>query len=74
MPKLPVVKPKIVLKKLKKIGFFIDHVTGSHYILYKENHPTPVTVPIHNKDLKPGTIHGILEQSGLTVDEFLKIK
>ena len=74
MPKLPVVKPKVVIRKFKKIGFVIDHVTGSHYILYKEGRLNLVTVPLHNKDLKPGTIHNILEQSGLTVSQFLKIR
>lgn len=74
MPKLPAVKPKAVLKKLKRRGFVVDHVTGSHYILYKENRPNLVTVPMHNKDLKPGTIHSILEQSGISIEDFLKIK
>lgn len=74
MPKLPAFKPKEVLRKLKKRDFFIDHITGSHYILYKENRLHPVTVPMHNKDLKPGTLRGIIEQSGLTAEEFLKIK
>ncbi len=74
MPRLPVVKPKAVLKKLRKKGFLVDHTTGSHYILYREGHPNPVTLPTHNKDLKPGTIHAVLEQSGLTIEEFLKIK
>lgn len=74
MPKLPVLKPKIVIRKLKKVGFIIDYISGSHYILYKEGHLNPVTVPMHNKDLKPGTLHSILEQSGLTVEDFLKIR
>lgn len=74
MPKLPVVKPRVVIRKLKKIGFVVDHITGSHYVLYKEGHPNLVTIPLHNKDLKPGTIHNILEQSGLTVSQFLKIR
>ncbi len=74
MPKLPVVKPKVVLKKLKKIGFIVDHISGSHYILYKERHPFPVTLPMHNRDLKPGTISSILDQVGLTIEEFLRIK
>lgn len=44
MPKLPVVKPKVVIRKLKKAGFVVDHITDSHYLLYKEGHPNLVTV------------------------------
>jgi len=29
-----------------------------------------VTVPIHNKDLKRRTLASIIEQAGLTADEF----
>lgn len=36
MPKLPCVKPKQLIKVLKKIGFFVDRISGSHYILYKD--------------------------------------
>lgn len=74
MPKLTALKPKDVLKKLKKFGFIADHVTGSHYILYKDGHPNPVSVPMHNRDLKTGTLTGIIKQSGLTPEEFLKLK
>lgn len=74
MPRLPVARPKEVIKKLKKVGFIVDHITGSHYILYKVSHPTTVTVPMHNHDLKPWTINSILDQSGLTIEEFLKLK
>lgn len=73
MPKLPPQKPKELIKKLAKVGFFVDHVTGSHKILYKEGHPRPVVVPSHNKDLKKGTLLSILEQAELSKDEFLKL-
>ena len=66
--KLPSLKPKIVIKALERNGFYIHHVAGSHYILKKEN--LRVTVPFHNKDLKPGTLASIIAQAGLTVEEF----
>lgn len=74
MPKVPPHKPREVLRKLKKKGFHVDHHTGSHAILYKKGHPVPVSVPIHNKDLKPGTLHAIIKQAGLTPEGFLRIK
>jgi predicted RNA binding protein YcfA (HicA-like mRNA interferase family) len=69
--KLPVLKPKRVMKALERGGFHVHHATGSHYILKKDI--LRVTVPYHNKDLKPGTLRSIIEQAGLTVEEFLKL-
>ena len=72
MAKLPVVKPKEVIRALQHVGFYIHHQTGSHARLIHPTNPTlRVTVPIHNKDLPKGTLANILRQAGLTVDEFL---
>lgn len=69
--KLPALKPKIVLRALERGGFYVHHVSGSHYILKKDG--LRVTVPYHGKDLKPRTLASIIEQSGLTVEEFLDL-
>jgi predicted RNA binding protein YcfA (HicA-like mRNA interferase family) len=69
--RLPVVKPKIVIRALKRAGFVIHHTTGSHYFLKKEKQR--VSVPYHNKDLKPGTLRSIVAQAGLTVEEFVDL-
>lgn len=72
MPKLPRVKPAKVIKALKRAGFYIDHITGSHYIFYQNDESWPVSVPRHNKDLKLGTLKSILKQAKLSVKEFLE--
>ncbi|PIU16196.1 hypothetical protein COT20_00785 [bacterium (Candidatus Gribaldobacteria) CG08_land_8_20_14_0_20_39_15] len=72
MPKLPRVKPTQVIRALKRAGFFIDHTTGSHYILYKDDKSNPVTVAIHNKNLKIGTLKSILKQAKLSVEDLKK--
>jgi predicted RNA binding protein YcfA (HicA-like mRNA interferase family) len=68
--RLPAVKPKEVLKALRRAGFIIHHTSGSHHVL---KHPTKphlrVTVPYHNKDLKRRPFASIVEQAGLTADE-----
>lgn len=69
--KLPAVKPKIVIRALKRSGFIVHHTTGSHYIMKKEN--LRVTVPYHNKDLKPGTLASIIAHASLTVEEFVDL-
>ena len=71
--KLPAIKPKKVIAKLRKVGFCIDHQTGSHIILLHRD-GRRVTVPRHNKDLKEGTLKGILKQVRLGVKEFIELK
>lgn len=69
--KLPSLRPKKVIKALERNGFIIHHITGSHHILKKGK--LRVTVPYHNKDLKPGTLASIIKQAGITVEEFLDL-
>ena len=70
--RLPVLKPKDVLRALNRAGFFTHHVSGNHYILKHPERPSRrVTLPWHNKDLKRRTLASIVEQSGYTVEEFL---
>ncbi len=69
---LPVLRPKQVLRALKKNGFFIHHQTGSHIQLKHRHHPARrVTIPYHNKDLPKPILKSIIHQSGLTKEEFL---
>lgn len=68
--KLPVLKSKEVLQKLKHAGYSIDHQTGSHIILLHPSTNRRVTVPYHNKDLKRKTVKSIVKQTGLSIVEF----
>ena len=74
MSRLPPAKPRLVLRALQRAGFVVHHTSGSHYIL---KHPgrlgVRVTLPYHNRDLKRRTLESILDQAGLTSDEFLKL-
>jgi len=65
---LPAVKPRQVIKALKKIGFEFYRQKGSHQIYVSGN--KQVIVPYHNKDLKKGTLFNIIKGTGLSVDEF----
>lgn len=57
------------VRALKRLGFVPLRQTGSHLILRKNSRT--VVVPQH-KPLKPGTLKGIIEQAGLTLDEFVE--
>ncbi len=72
MPKLPVVSGEEVIKALSKIGFRTRKGKGSHVVLQRPNDYRNVSVPLH-KRLKPGTLRGIIKQSGLTVEEFIEL-
>lgn len=71
---LPSLKPKQVIKVLKKHRFVLRRIKGSHHHLtFTGKRRYQVTIPVHNKDLKPGTPHSIIKQTGLTVDEFIDL-
>ena len=57
-------KPRELIKLLKKDGFLFIRQSGSHAI-YKKNNALMVVVPIHNRDIPKGTLNGILKDSGL---------
>jgi len=62
------------LRALERAGFFIHHTSGSHHILKHPNKPElRITLPMHNRELKRRTLESILDQSGLTAEEFLKL-
>lgn len=65
MPKLPVLTPKKLLKILHQAGFFADHQTGSHLVLYNPQKGRRVVVPIHPKDLPKGTLRSILRSANI---------
>jgi predicted RNA binding protein YcfA (HicA-like mRNA interferase family) len=74
MSRLPALKPRQVLRALQRAGFFIHHSSGSHYILKHPNSPQRrVTLPFHARDLKRGTLFSIVEQSGLSTEQFLDL-
>lgn len=73
MSKLPVISGRQLCKMLEKVGYFIDHQTGSHIILRNEISPhRRLTVPDH-KEVAKGTLRSIIRQAGLTMEEFRKL-
>ena len=73
MHKLPILSGKDVVKALSKIGYKIDHQTGSHIILRHEKPPhRRITVPNH-KEISKGTLRAIIRQAGLTIEEFIRL-
>lgn len=61
------VKPKQIIKVLEEKGFKFIRQKGSHRLYRKDD--SSVTIPYHNKDLKPGTLQSILRQSGIKKED-----
>lgn len=72
MPKFPVLTSKKLLGILQKEGFKIDHITGSHYILYHQLSGKRATIPYHSKDLPQGTLCSILRSAGISKKDLKK--
>ena len=68
MPKLPVLSGADVIKALEQLGFAQVRQRGSHVVLRRGS--TGTVVPLH-REVKTGTLAGILRQAGVTQDEFL---
>jgi predicted RNA binding protein YcfA (HicA-like mRNA interferase family) len=55
---------------LRKHGWELKRVRGSHHIFGKPENPSILTVPVHgNKSLKIGTLKALLRDAGLTESE-----
>ena len=73
-PKLPVVTARDVIKVATKTGFVLDRQKGSHAVYYRERNKARIVVPVHaGKTIKPKTMVSILEDMGLTTEEFHKL-
>lgn len=73
MSRLPSLKPRQVVAALERGGFEIVRIVGSHYQMFNERTRRHTTVPHHNRDLPRGTVAAIIQQAGLTRDEFLRL-
>ena len=72
MPKLPAVRPRIVIQFLERNGFALDHVSGSHFIFYNPVSRRRAVVPRHNRDMPKGTLISLLREAGFSRDELVR--
>ncbi|HVA29035.1 MAG TPA: type II toxin-antitoxin system HicA family toxin [Candidatus Baltobacteraceae bacterium] len=68
--KLPVVDEAAVVRVLKRAGFELEHINGSHHIMRNPD-GRKSSVPIHaGKTLRRGLLASILKDDRLSVEEF----
>jgi predicted RNA binding protein YcfA (HicA-like mRNA interferase family) len=69
----PSVKAKDFIGVISTLGYQLDRQRGSHAI-YKDGSGRRVVVPMHSgKDLKPGTLGGMVKDVGLEKAEFFQL-
>ena len=67
MAKLPLVSGQEARQALERLGFSFLRQKGSHAILRRGSQGC--VVPMH-REIKQGTLRGVLKQAGVTEDKF----
>jgi predicted RNA binding protein YcfA (HicA-like mRNA interferase family) len=73
MTRLPMVSARKMIKALERAGFVADGQKGSHFYLWHPLTKILTSVPVHPGDLKRSLVRAILNQTGITEDEFRKL-
>lgn len=71
MSRVPVLRPRAVVKAFEKLGWEVVRQRGSHIILTKEGHIATLSVPNHS-EVARGTLRSLIARAGITVEEFLE--
>ncbi len=48
-------------------------VTGSHHYYYNSKTEKIAVVPFHSKDIRKGTLHAILKNAGISIEELIEL-
>ena len=70
MPKLPRISGTECVAALRRLGFEVVRQRGSHVVLRRG--PQGCVVPTH-RELKIGTLHGVMKQAGIEAEEFIRV-
>ena len=72
MSKLPVAAARDVIRVAERLGFEFDRQRGSHAVYLRVSDRRRLVIPIHKgRDLKPGTLRGLIDDMGLSMEEFV---
>ncbi|NCC24556.1 MAG: type II toxin-antitoxin system HicA family toxin [Deltaproteobacteria bacterium] len=71
MPKLPVLSGDEVVRALERLGFAVVRRRGSHIVMRRGGEGC--VVPNH-RELKVGTLAGLLRQAGVSSEEFIEVR
>ena len=68
MPKLPHVSGSEAVRALQRLGFEVTRQKGSHIVMRRGS--SGCVVPNH-REIKVGTLSGVLRQAGVSAEEFI---
>jgi predicted RNA binding protein YcfA (HicA-like mRNA interferase family) len=72
MTKLPGVAARDVIRVAERLGFAFDRQKGSHAVYLRASDKHRLVIPVHKgRDLKPGTLRGLIDDMGLSVEQFV---
>ena len=75
MSRPPVVTAREVAAVAERLGFVLDRQRGSHAVYLRASDKRRIVIPMHKgKDLKPGTLRGIIGDLGISVEEFARLR
>jgi predicted RNA binding protein YcfA (HicA-like mRNA interferase family) len=58
---------------IQRAGWKIARVRGSHIILEKEGSVATLSMPVHKgKNVKKGTLRGLIKDANLSIEEFIR--
>ena len=70
MPQFPGLSGAEMIRALEKLGFVVARQSGSHIVMKRGSQGC--VVPNH-KEVKVGTVNGVLRQAGVSAEEFSKV-
>jgi predicted RNA binding protein YcfA (HicA-like mRNA interferase family) len=70
VPKLPRVSGAEAVRALERLGFVVARQRGSHIVMRRG--AAGCVVPAH-REIKTGTLAGVLRQAGVSADEFIAV-
>ena len=71
-PRLPVISGRDAVRAFERDKWQLVRQAGSHMIMTKPGVSVVLSIPDH-RELKRGTLRGLIRQSGLGVTEFLAL-
>lgn len=59
-------------RAFQRLGFKVVRQRGSHLVLRRDEPFAQITVPMH-AEIRVGTLHDLLEDAGVPLEEFLAV-
>jgi len=64
--------PRDIERVATQLGWRYQRSRGSHAMYTQPGGQRPLVIPQH-RELREGTVHGMVKQMGLSVEEFLRL-